>query len=167
MQSLPACESGLPLIKPFSLPSGIQHVALRTPDIINAVTSLKARGVEFINVPSTYYAAMRLRLKAAGMVVNEDFATLEVRPPPASFPPSVPHNLTFDCPLLRSVSTSSSTSTREVTSSNSSRRTSWTARPSSSRSSRGRTLRASARGTLRLSSSRSRGTRRRGETSRA
>lgn len=30
---------------------GVQHIALRTPNIIDAVTNLKARGVEFISVP--------------------------------------------------------------------------------------------------------------------
>jgi 4-hydroxyphenylpyruvate dioxygenase len=57
--------------------SGIQHIALRTPDIISAVTNLKARGVVFIDVPGTYYENMTLRLKQAGLVLNEDFETLK------------------------------------------------------------------------------------------
>jgi 4-hydroxyphenylpyruvate dioxygenase len=56
--------------------SGIQHIALRTPDIISAVINLKARGVIFIDVPATYYENMTLRLKQAGLVLNEDFDTL-------------------------------------------------------------------------------------------
>ncbi|KAL6702734.1 hypothetical protein ACN47E_001016 [Coniothyrium glycines] len=55
---------------------GIQHIALRTTDIITAITHLKARGVEFIKVPATYYDAMALRLKQSGIVLEEDFATL-------------------------------------------------------------------------------------------
>jgi len=43
--------------------AGVQHIALRTKDILSAVANLRARGVEFINVPSTYYETMRLRLK--------------------------------------------------------------------------------------------------------
>jgi len=43
--------------------AGVQHIALRTKDILSAVANLRARGVEFINVPSTYYDTMRLRLK--------------------------------------------------------------------------------------------------------
>lgn len=55
---------------------GVQHIALRTNNIIDAITNLKARGVEFIKVPETYYESMKLRLKKAGMVLNEDFETL-------------------------------------------------------------------------------------------
>lgn len=56
---------------------GVQHIALRTTDIISAITNLKARGVEFIKVPSTYYEQMKLRLKRSGMVLNEDFELLK------------------------------------------------------------------------------------------
>jgi 4-hydroxyphenylpyruvate dioxygenase len=56
---------------------GVQHIALRTTDIISAITALKARGVEFIKVPETYYDAMKLRLKRANMNLNEDFETLK------------------------------------------------------------------------------------------
>jgi len=57
--------------------AGVQHIALRTNDIIRDIKNLKARGVEFIKVPETYYDAMRLRLKKQGMVLNEDFETLK------------------------------------------------------------------------------------------
>lgn len=43
--------------------AGVQHIALRTPDIITAVSNLRARGVEFISVPDTYYETMRERLQ--------------------------------------------------------------------------------------------------------
>jgi len=56
---------------------GVQHIALRTDNIIEAITNLKARGVEFIKVPETYYESMRMRLKRAGMTLNEDFETLK------------------------------------------------------------------------------------------
>lgn len=35
--------------------SGIQHVAIATKDIISTVRSLRANGVEFLEVPETYY----------------------------------------------------------------------------------------------------------------
>jgi 4-hydroxyphenylpyruvate dioxygenase len=57
--------------------AGVQHIALRTKNIIAAVTNLKARGVEFITIPDSYYVAMRQRLKAQGMVLEEDFETLK------------------------------------------------------------------------------------------
>ncbi|KIW66661.1 4-hydroxyphenylpyruvate dioxygenase [Phialophora macrospora] len=57
--------------------AGVQHIALRTDDIIASVTNLKERGIEFISVPDTYYEAMSKRLAQAGMKLNEDFAALE------------------------------------------------------------------------------------------
>lgn len=57
--------------------AGVQHIALRTNDIITAITNLKARGVEFIRVPETYYERMKERLKSQGMVLDEDFEVLK------------------------------------------------------------------------------------------
>lgn len=57
--------------------AGIQHIALRTTDIISAVTNLRARGVEFITIPETYYTEMKIRLKGAGVKLDEDFETLK------------------------------------------------------------------------------------------
>lgn len=51
--------------------AGVQHIALLTDDIISAITNLKARGVEFIKVPPTYYDNMWVRLKNAGMMPKE------------------------------------------------------------------------------------------------
>jgi 4-hydroxyphenylpyruvate dioxygenase len=56
--------------------AGVQHVAFRTTDIITAIRNLKARGMEFIKVPETYYVSMKQRLEAAGMKLNEDFDVL-------------------------------------------------------------------------------------------
>ncbi|RFU32645.1 hypothetical protein B7463_g3696, partial [Scytalidium lignicola] len=59
--------------------AGVQHIALRTNDIISAVTNLRARGVEFISVPETYYITMRERLKSGkrSWKLNEDFDTIQ------------------------------------------------------------------------------------------
>lgn len=57
--------------------AGIQHIALRTNDMITSVTNLKKRGVEFISVPSSYYDMMRARLKTTGMRLVEDFETIQ------------------------------------------------------------------------------------------
>lgn len=56
--------------------AGVQHIALRTRDIIKAVTSLRARGVEFIQVPDSYYDMMEDRLKRQGLTLQEDWNTL-------------------------------------------------------------------------------------------
>lgn len=57
--------------------AGVQHIALRTTNIVEAVTNLRARGIDFISVPETYYAAMRSRMKLSGMTLNEDFDTIQ------------------------------------------------------------------------------------------
>lgn len=54
-----------------------QQIALRTPDIISAVSNLRARGVEFISVPETYYITMRQRLAQSGLTLNESFETIQ------------------------------------------------------------------------------------------
>ncbi|MGH9047887.1 MAG: VOC family protein, partial [Acidimicrobiales bacterium] len=41
---------------------GVQHIALRTNDIVATVDALSARGVRFMSVPDTYYDEARQRL---------------------------------------------------------------------------------------------------------
>ena len=41
---------------------GVQHIALRTDDIVTTVDALRARGVRFMEVPDTYYEDARRRL---------------------------------------------------------------------------------------------------------
>jgi 4-hydroxyphenylpyruvate dioxygenase len=62
--------------------SGIQHIAVATDDIIATVTQLQNRGVEFLNVPTTYYDDLLDRvghidedlepLKKLGILVDRD-----------------------------------------------------------------------------------------------
>ncbi len=35
--------------------AGVQHIAVATDDIVHTVTELRARGVDFLEIPSTYY----------------------------------------------------------------------------------------------------------------
>jgi len=61
---------------------GVQHMALATDDIIATVTALRDRGVEFLTVPTTYYAELQGRvgtidepldvLAALGILVDRD-----------------------------------------------------------------------------------------------
>lgn len=39
--------------------SGVQHVALITKDIIKTIRAMRANGMEFLDVPETYYAELR------------------------------------------------------------------------------------------------------------
>ena len=47
---------------------GVQHIALRTADIVSSVRALRDRGVRFLDVPSTYYDEARDRM---GTVADE------------------------------------------------------------------------------------------------
>jgi 4-hydroxyphenylpyruvate dioxygenase len=42
---------------------GVQHLALRTDDIVGAVAALRARGIRFLEVPSAYYDDARRRME--------------------------------------------------------------------------------------------------------
>ncbi|NDV43242.1 4-hydroxyphenylpyruvate dioxygenase [Flagellimonas sediminis] len=51
---------------------GVQHIAVATNDIIKTVRELKSRGVEFLQVPATYYDAVTDRVGE----IDEDIAPL-------------------------------------------------------------------------------------------
>ena len=57
--------------------AGVQHIALNTKDIINAITNLRKRGVEFLTIPKTYYTQLRLKLKDSPVQVKEELDILE------------------------------------------------------------------------------------------
>lgn len=57
--------------------AGIQHIALRTDDIIRDVSNLAERGVEFIKVPNSYYELMEKRLSSSGVKITQDFQKLK------------------------------------------------------------------------------------------
>ncbi len=46
----------------YHLGPGVQHVALRTADILDTVTHLRERGVEFLEVPDAYYDDLSRRV---------------------------------------------------------------------------------------------------------
>jgi 4-hydroxyphenylpyruvate dioxygenase len=61
---------------------GVQHVAIATDNIVDTVTQLQSRGVEFLKIPTTYYDDLIARvgeidediepLKALGILVDRD-----------------------------------------------------------------------------------------------
>ncbi|XP_037970847.2 4-hydroxyphenylpyruvate dioxygenase [Plutella xylostella] len=57
--------------------AGVQHIALNTEDIISAVENLRARGVEFLSIPSKYYTLIREQLKHSAVRVAESVDELE------------------------------------------------------------------------------------------
>lgn len=57
--------------------AGVQHIAFRTEDIVQAVTSLKKRGVQFLRVPKSYYTDLRQRLSHVSWTLEADVDVLE------------------------------------------------------------------------------------------
>jgi 4-hydroxyphenylpyruvate dioxygenase len=56
---------------------GIQHIALRTDCILDTVRDLRARGVEFISVPGSYYENMKERLAKSSLKLEEKFEDIQ------------------------------------------------------------------------------------------
>jgi 4-hydroxyphenylpyruvate dioxygenase len=52
---------------------GVQHVAMATNDIVHTVTELRNRGMEFLQVPSSYYDDLFERVGT----IDEDMAPLK------------------------------------------------------------------------------------------
>ena len=42
--------------------AGVQHIAIRTDDIISTIRALKANGVEFLDTPDSYYDDLEARV---------------------------------------------------------------------------------------------------------
>lgn len=57
--------------------AGVQHIALNTQDIITAVKNLQARGMDFLQVPDSYYDLIREQLKHSPVKIAEDLDTLQ------------------------------------------------------------------------------------------
>jgi len=57
--------------------AGVQHIALRSFDIIDSVTQLKARGLKFLQAPKSYYKSLKEKLALAPIKVTEDLDMLE------------------------------------------------------------------------------------------
>lgn len=57
--------------------AGVQHIALRTENILESITALRKRGVEFLSVPKSYYDNFRKALPNLSIKVAEDIDMIE------------------------------------------------------------------------------------------
>lgn len=57
--------------------AGVQHIALRSNDIIKSIELLRSRGLEFLKAPAAYYTSLKEKLKDSKVKINEDMATLQ------------------------------------------------------------------------------------------
>ena len=54
----------------------MQHVAIRTQDIVKSISALRRNGIEFLSVPDTYYDKLRQRDDVMARV-KEDMSQLQ------------------------------------------------------------------------------------------
>lgn len=57
--------------------AGVQHIAMRTENIIVTVERLRKRGIEFLKVPDAYYDNLRRVLPKIDLKVEEDIDKLQ------------------------------------------------------------------------------------------
>lgn len=57
--------------------AGVQHIALNTDDIVGAIRNLRARGMEFLSVPSSYYDLLRKQLQSSSTKIKENMEVLQ------------------------------------------------------------------------------------------
>ncbi|RUS68886.1 hypothetical protein EGW08_023352, partial [Elysia chlorotica] len=57
--------------------AGVQHIAIRTNDIIKTIDNLKARGQQFLDIPKTYYVTLREKLAKSKVTVTENLDEIE------------------------------------------------------------------------------------------
>jgi len=60
---------------------GVQHLAIEVKDILTAVKAMRARGVQFMPTPDSYYELLPKRLETLGITLKEkleDLRELEI-----------------------------------------------------------------------------------------
>jgi len=57
--------------------AGVQHIAIRSFDIIASIENLRSRGMEFLNIPDSYYNVLRKRLAKSPVKVKEDIDEIQ------------------------------------------------------------------------------------------
>ncbi|MBD2255957.1 4-hydroxyphenylpyruvate dioxygenase [Pseudanabaena sp. FACHB-2040] len=81
--------------------AGIQHVALRTPDIVKTVTALRQLGLAFLDVPPTYYEELIQRPEWGK--ISADLAAVQAHQILLDWSPGLPQNCllqTFTQPVF-------------------------------------------------------------------
>lgn len=52
--------------------AGVQHIALRSNNIIQSIQDMRARGLEFMKAPAAYYETLKEKLKGSKVKILED-----------------------------------------------------------------------------------------------
>lgn len=56
--------------------SGVQHVAFNVDNIIDVISNLSSRGLQFLDVPDKYYDNLKKRLEHSSINIKEDIEIL-------------------------------------------------------------------------------------------
>lgn len=56
---------------------GVQHIAIKTPDLLSTIHALRARGVEFLTVPEKYYENLRKNIPHMTVHIKEDIDVIQ------------------------------------------------------------------------------------------
>jgi len=57
--------------------TGVQHIALLTNDIIETVSALRQRGIDFLTIPPSYYTNLKARLEMSNKTIDADLQVIE------------------------------------------------------------------------------------------
>jgi len=57
--------------------AGVQHIALNTKDIIDTVSKMRKRGIEFLEIPKAYYDNLRKNIPNMTITIKEDIDVIE------------------------------------------------------------------------------------------
>ena len=57
--------------------AGVQHIALNTRNLIDTITKLRERGVEFLDIPKAYYDNLRKNIPNMTIKIEEDIDEIE------------------------------------------------------------------------------------------
>jgi 4-hydroxyphenylpyruvate dioxygenase len=75
--------------------SGIQHIALKTRDILQTVQQMRSLGLSFLEIPPSYYQQLdqKYRLKIQSFLKNEQWEQLKIEKILLEFPAKNPQSL--------------------------------------------------------------------------
>lgn len=57
--------------------AGVQHIALNTNAIIPQIEALRKRGIEFLQIPNSYYVNLRKNIPKMSITIKEDIDLIE------------------------------------------------------------------------------------------
>lgn len=57
--------------------AGVQHIALNTPEIIPTIENLRKRGIDFLDIPNSYYDNLRKNIPNMSITIKEDIDLLQ------------------------------------------------------------------------------------------